>query len=250
MLLVEKRTLYFLFLEHLPHFVMMRRSRTGLDGRRLRSSVLLPFNTLIRGAGLFISCSFRTSQAPKKFTYAFSSLQAHDSQAPWSPPSAYADPSLNPFPLATKVTILQLGHVCLLLALTNIFVLTTARLHLAHLPRVQEVVLRSYLAPLLIGDVAHIVLTLWALDQNVRWDVANWGLVLWSTVGLGITLLIPRVLWHAGVGRYVDRRDGDFMKVPTPEERAKEWSRSGKEDAKMLAERELGARGLFIVEKQ
>lgn len=29
MLLVEKRMLYFLFLEHLPHFVMMRRSRTA-----------------------------------------------------------------------------------------------------------------------------------------------------------------------------------------------------------------------------
>ena len=52
-------------------------------------------------------------------------------------------------------------------------------------------------------------MTLWALGDD-RWDIEKWGNsgMLWATVVLGVALLIPRVMWHLGIGRYVHARDG------------------------------------------
>ena len=58
-----------------------------------------------------------------------------------------------------------------------------------------------------IGDVLHLVITIWALGDE-RWDFSQWGGVLWATVLLGFTLMIPRITWHLGIGRYMDARDG------------------------------------------
>ncbi|KAJ7228630.1 hypothetical protein GGX14DRAFT_614026, partial [Mycena pura] len=126
----------------------------------------------------------------------------HDYQAPW-PNGAPPDD----FPLATKLTITQLGHVCALLGLLNVWLLSSARVHLSLQPALQEKIVSALLTPLFIGDVMHIYITLWALGEH-RWDFKSWSPMLIITVVLGLTLLVPRVMWQLGIGRYVDSRDG------------------------------------------
>jgi len=126
----------------------------------------------------------------------------HDYQAPW-PNGAPPDD----FPLATKLTITQLGHVCALLGLLNVWLLSSARVHLSLQPALQEKIVSALLTPLFIGDVMHIYITLWALGEH-RWDFKSWSPMLITTVVLGLTLLVPRVMWQLGIGRYVDSRDG------------------------------------------
>jgi len=133
----------------------------------------------------------------------------HNTQAPW--PVGTSPPDI--LPKASIVTVIQLGHVCALMGLLNLFVLTAARKHLASQPATQEKIIRALLTPLLIGDVLHIYVTLWALGDD-RWDVARWSPMLWTTVVLGVSLFIPRVMWHLGVWRYVDARD----RIPTPQQ--------------------------------
>ena len=73
-------------------------------------------------------------------------------------------------------------------------------------PAVQEKIVRALLTPLVVGDVAHIAITLWALGDDASVD--KWTSLTWMTVVLGLTLFIPRVLWHVGGGRYKHKRDG------------------------------------------
>ncbi|KAH9844256.1 uncharacterized protein C8Q71DRAFT_696888 [Rhodofomes roseus] len=126
----------------------------------------------------------------------------HDQQAPWPAGGPPVD-----MPLATRVTILQLGHVAGLLGLLNFFVLSACRKYLYSQPALQEKIVGALLKPLLLGDFLHIGITLWALGDS-RWDVASWGGILWITVVTGFSLMIPRITWHLGIGRYVDNRDG------------------------------------------
>jgi len=130
----------------------------------------------------------------------------HDFQAPW--PNG---PPPDDLPLATLLTITQLGHVCALLGVLNIWVLSSVRTHLSSQPALQEKIVSALLTPLLIADVLHIYITLWALGDQ-RWKFQNWSPMLIITISLGLTLLVPRVMWHLGIGRYVDRRDGHYSK--------------------------------------
>ncbi|KAJ7904577.1 hypothetical protein B0H14DRAFT_3079417 [Mycena olivaceomarginata] len=140
-------------------------------------------------------------------------LLTHDSQAPW--PNG---PPLEDLPLATRTTILQLGHclcpsgtlerlVIVHSPHTSEFAAGTPRKGLANL---QPKIVGALLTPLLIGDVAHLYVTLWALGDE-RWNFRNWSPMLIITISLGITLLVPRIMWQLGIGRYVDSRDR-----PTP----------------------------------
>jgi len=123
-------------------------------------------------------------------------------------------PLLN-FSIASRVTILQLAHVCALLGLVNLFVLYAVRTHLVSQPAVQERLVRALLTPLLLGDIMHLYVTYWALGDT-RWDFKNHTPALWATLVFGIALLAPRIAWHMGVGRYVDSRDGrPFRRPPT-----------------------------------
>ena len=70
------------------------------------------------------------------------------------------------------------------------------------------------MTPLLMGDVFHLSVTLWSLG-DARWVFAEWSPMLWTTVLLGLTLMVPRILWHLGVGRYVDKRDAPYPKLST-----------------------------------
>ncbi|KAH6914846.1 hypothetical protein BKA70DRAFT_1216939 [Coprinopsis sp. MPI-PUGE-AT-0042] len=126
----------------------------------------------------------------------------HNAQAPW--PS-----NMEPFtelPRPTLVTTLQLAHVCALIGVINLFVFTACRRHLHENPALQEKIVYSLLTPLLIGDIAHLYVTFWALGDQ-RWVVEEWSPMLWTTVLLGLTLLVPRIAWHLGVGRFMGSRD-------------------------------------------
>ena len=100
--------------------------------------------------------------------------------------------------------MVQLAHVCALLGVVNHFVLSVARNYLRNNLFLQEKVVSSLLTPLLFGDVFHLYLTLWALGDQ-RWVLASWTPMLWTTVIMGMMLLIPRVTWHLGIGRYVHK---------------------------------------------
>ena len=129
--------------------------------------------------------------------------QTHNSQAPWP----LNEPPLTQLPRATLVTVVQLAHVCGLIGIVNFFVLSAARRHLAEQPAVQEKIVGALLTPLLVGDVMHLAITIWALGDS-KWNVASWTSLLWTTVLVGLALFIPRVAWYAGYGRYVHERDG------------------------------------------
>ena len=133
--------------------------------------------------------------------------KAHDAQAPW--PSGSAPP--DPLARATQVTMLQLAHVVGLLGLINFFVLGAARKYLFAQPVLQEKIVGALLTPLLIADVVHLSITWWALGDS-RWQSWDWSGLLWITFLTGLSLLVPRAAWHLGVGRYVDRRDGQAFR--------------------------------------
>ncbi len=107
--------------------------------------------------------------------------------------------------------MMQFAHVVGLLGLINVFVLWAARQYLFGQPAIQEKIVGALLTPLLLGDVFHMTITLWALGEG-RWDVRHWSGTLWVTMVSGITLLVPRVAWHLGIGRYVHHRDGFHAK--------------------------------------
>ena len=104
--------------------------------------------------------------------------------------------------------MLQLAHAVGLLGLINFFVLGAARKYLFAHPVLQEKIVGALLTPLLLADVVHIAITWWALGPDARWRAADWSGLLWVTFLTGLSLLVPRLAWHMGVGRYVDRRDG------------------------------------------
>ncbi|KAF9009011.1 hypothetical protein BDQ17DRAFT_1349361 [Cyathus striatus] len=134
----------------------------------------------------------------------------HNAQAPW--PSGIQPPEH--LSRATLVTTLQLAHVCALIGVINLFILYHARKYLSDRPALQEKIVFSLLTPLLIGDIGHFYVTLWALGDQ-KWVISSWSPMLWTTILLGLTLMIPRMAWHLGIGRYVDTRDGEFKRVCT-----------------------------------
>ncbi|KAJ7591038.1 hypothetical protein C8J56DRAFT_550893 [Mycena floridula] len=109
----------------------------------------------------------------------------HDGQAPWPSDRPPADQ----LPRATLVTLIQLAHVCALMGLVNYFVLSAAR-RIKNQPALQESIVYALLTPLLFGDFFHLFVTLWALGDK-RWDLADWSPTLWTTMGAGLTLLVP-----------------------------------------------------------
>ncbi|KAI0284335.1 hypothetical protein BGY98DRAFT_1105628 [Russula aff. rugulosa BPL654] len=118
-------------------------------------------------------------------------IKTHNMQAPW--PAHIAPPQ--------PCTCLRPS------GLINFFLLRAARRYLSAHPALQEKVVSALLTPLLIGDILHLALTFWALG-DMRWNLSEWSYMLWLTVILGLSLLIPRVAWHLGIGRYTESRDG------------------------------------------
>jgi len=145
-----------------------------------------PFLCIMGAVGAFLD--------PKK---------THDQQAPWPSDT----PPEGPLPRASLVTILQLAHVCALISVLNIFILGAARKHLHPYPALQEKIVSALLTPLMFGDAMHLYVTVWALG-DVKWELRRYTVMLWTTLILGLSLLVPRVAWQLGIGRYVHKRDG------------------------------------------
>jgi hypothetical protein len=92
-------------------------------------------------------------------------------------------------PAATTVAVLQLAHTCALLGIINFFVLTAVRG--LRSPALQEKIATSLLAPLLVSDVTHLLVTLYGIGDT-RWSVDEWPSIVWITLITGLTILIPR----------------------------------------------------------
>ncbi|KZV77189.1 hypothetical protein PENSPDRAFT_568280 [Peniophora sp. CONT] len=130
-------------------------------------------------------------------------VETHNQQEPSYPGRALP----TKLSTASLVTVTQLAHTCALLGLVNLFVLRALRKHLASQPALQEKIAKALLTPLLIGDIMHLYLTFYALGEE-RWNYRHYTPTIWAVIGFGVALLVPRAMWHLGVGRYVDARDG------------------------------------------
>jgi len=111
----------------------------------------------------------------------------------------------------------QLCHISLLIALLNLIFLRNVRNLLGSNPIIQEKIVGAYLSVLLFGDFFHISISFWA-SGDTRWDVEKWSFMLWAIVVTGLSLLVPRLSWFLGIGRYVHKRDGAARKESTPVE--------------------------------
>jgi len=96
--------------------------------------------------------------------------------------------------------------VNLLLSLTGISIINTTRRYFAQDPTAQEVIYKALFAVLLFGDVIHTGVTLYAMGAEMRWEFGSWSALTWVTMAANFTLLVPRALWHLGVGRDVPTR--------------------------------------------
>jgi len=99
----------------------------------------------------------------------------------------------------------------------NCFTLTAVRKHLSYNLAVQEKIAQALFIPLVIGDVLHLTVTLWALGDQ-KFDFASWSPMLWTTNLLGLSLMLPRMAWYLGIGRYVDTRDGSQTRITSLKE--------------------------------
>ena len=104
-----------------------------------------------------------------------------------------------------NVTILQLVHVGLLMGLINLSIINTTRRYFAKDPNAQEVIYKALFAVLMFGDFAHIGVTLYAMGPEMRWEFGRWSALTWVTMAAGVSLLVPRALWHLGIGRVPTR---------------------------------------------
>jgi len=125
----------------------------------------------------------------------------HEQQGPWrdTPPERLST--------ATLISMLQLAYLSALLGFINAFVLHAARKHLASQPALQEKITGALLKCIIFGDVAHMILTAYALNAD-GWSVTEWPATIWVTFGIGTGLLVTRIAWCLGIGRYVEARDG------------------------------------------
>jgi len=135
--------------------------------------------------------------------------QAFNSQAPWatstSPPTELS--------AQAKVTLFQLTVVVLVVAFLNLSITHCARWHFAHDPAAQQLIYQSLIGVLVLGDVAHIAATFYAMEPAVRWRFGSWSTLMWVTVLATVSLLVTRTLWYCGVGRDVINRNGRERKV-------------------------------------
>ncbi|VDB96941.1 unnamed protein product [Peniophora sp. CBMAI 1063] len=130
-------------------------------------------------------------------------LETHNQQEPYHPGRALP----TELSTASLVTVTQLAHTCALLGLLNLFMLRALRTHLASQPALQEKIATALLTPLLVGDIMHLFVTFYALEDQ-KWEYWNYTPTIWAVVVFGVGLLVPRVMWHLGIGRFVDARDG------------------------------------------
>jgi hypothetical protein len=89
------------------------------------------------------------------------------------------------------------------MGLVNFSIINAARRHFTQDPKAQEVVYKALFTVLMFGDFAHIGVTLYAMGPEMSWEFGSWSALTWVTIASVVTLLVPRALWHLGVGRDV-----------------------------------------------
>jgi len=89
------------------------------------------------------------------------------------------------------------------MGLINLSVIHAARRYFIQDPRGQGVVYKALFTVLMFGDFAHIGVTLYAMGPEMRWEVGEWNVLTWVTIVAGVSLLVPWMLWHLGIGRDV-----------------------------------------------
>jgi hypothetical protein len=107
--------------------------------------------------------------------------------------------------------MLQLVNVFFLMALINLSIINATRRYFAQDPKAQEVVYKALFTVLMFGDFAHIAVTLYAMG-SMKWEFGSWSALTWATIIIGVSLLVPRALWHLGVGRDVPTRTESKVK--------------------------------------
>jgi uncharacterized membrane protein len=128
--------------------------------------------------------------------------QAFNSQAPW----VSSAPPLTELSAQAKITLFQLIVVVLVKALFCLSSIHSARRHFAHDPAMQQLVYRSLLRVLVLGDAAHLAATLYAMEPAMRLRFGSWSTLMWATVVADVSLFVSRALWLFGVGRDVITR--------------------------------------------
>jgi len=88
------------------------------------------------------------------------------------------------------------------LALINLLLINATRHHFAQDPKAQEVIYKALSTVLMFGDFAHLGITLYAMGP-MRWEFGSWSALTWFSLTVGVSLLVPRALWHLGIGRDV-----------------------------------------------
>lgn len=120
----------------------------------------------------------------------------------------------HPIHPAVHVSLFQLRHMYLLAALVEATVafFIYSRLtpigggmrkeRMRRTLMLQEGACKALLMPFAIGDVGAIAVTLYALGWKSTRNVQEWNVGVWSVIGLGMSLALPRWAWFAGLGRW------------------------------------------------
>jgi hypothetical protein len=109
--------------------------------------------------------------------------------------------------------MIQYAHFDFLFALCNLIFLPLLTSYLVGQLELQEKFLTPYLRLLLLGDLAHVGFAAWGWWGAGLW---GWNLERWGRTVLMMTVLLPRLAWVFGLGRYVHKRDQTKVKrIPT-----------------------------------
>jgi len=101
---------------------------------------------------------------------------------------------------------LVLTVAVLIVAFLNLSITHCTRWYFAHDPAVRQLIYQSLISVIVLGDVAHIAATFFAMEPAMRWRLGSWSTLTWTTVLSTVSALVTRILWYCGVGR--DNRNG------------------------------------------
>ena len=92
--------------------------------------------------------------------------------------------------LTSQLLAWQLGNAYLLLGFLGVFILNTTT---------EPKVVRAYIWALLLGDIGHVGITLYAMGWDQSMAVGNWNPVVWGNVGVTSFLFCMRILYLLGI---------------------------------------------------
>jgi hypothetical protein len=108
---------------------------------------------------------------------------------------------VTPLPPRSLMAIGQLANAYLLLATAITFSHRLIRELTAHDVVAQEQLVGVLLFILSLGDITHLIPTLLALPEDLRFNPGAWNVMLHGNVNVVIVLLLVRLAWFYGIGR-------------------------------------------------